>query len=152
MHENLAPAAVDALQPGGRARDLGGRARAQPGIELFEGGGELAIHAHRLAADRAGELQVVIADHEQPAPFVDQPEHQAQRAGAVRTVVGEIAQLHHEQVGFGGGGETAGVAVHVAHHAHAPARRQAAGGVDIGDAHAARTGSARNAARARGYG
>ena len=76
---------------------------------------------------------VVVAEQEQPAPGVDQPEHQLQRAVAVRSVVGKVAKLHDEAIGRGGVGEGDRIAVHVAHHADAGAggngeRWQAAGG------------------------
>ena len=60
----------------------------------------------------------MIAQQEQAAAFVDQAEHDAQRAGVVRSVVGEVAELHHEAVGGGGVAERNGIAVHVAHHAN----------------------------------
>ena len=69
-----------------------------------------------MAGEEARQLEVVIAQQEQAAAFVDQAEHDAERAGIVWTVVGEVAKLHHEAVGGGGVAERDSVAMHVAHH------------------------------------
>ena len=66
---------------------------------------------------RAAELAVVVAEQEQAATFVEQPERQAQRADAVGAVVGEVAELDHEAVGLDRMREGADIAVHVAHDA-----------------------------------
>ena len=113
-------------EPGRRARDLVEGARAQLGIELGERGRQApASMRTSLAGQRAAELAVVVAEHEQAAA--------ARRAGrsmirstlgAVRPVVGEVAELHDEAVGLGGVGEGARVAVDVADD---PQRRAVAG-------------------------
>ena len=69
-----------------------------------------------MAGEEARQLQVVVAQQEQAAAFIDQAEHDAQRAGIVGAVVGEVAKLHDEAVGGGGVAEGGGVAMHVAHH------------------------------------
>ena len=87
------------------------------GIELRQGRVQGRFVAHRLAGEEARQLEVVVAQQEQAAAFVDQAEHDAQHAGVVGSVIGEVAKLHHEAVGGGGVAERDGVAVHVAHHA-----------------------------------
>ena len=87
--------------------------------------------AHRLAGEKARQLQVVVAQQEQAAAFVDQAEHDAQCAGVVGSVVGEVAKLHHEAVGGGGIGERGGIAVHITHHTDGGVLR------DGSDSHAA---------------
>ena len=69
-----------------------------------------------MAGEEARQLQIMVAQQEQSAAFVDQAEHDAQRAGVVRAVVGQVAELHDEAVGGGGVAECGGVAMHVTHH------------------------------------
>ena len=113
MHEDRAVAP----QPGRRDRDLGYHALAQAVVELRQRRVQRRLVADRMAGEEAGQLQIVIAQQEQPAALIDQPEHDAQRLGVVRPVVGEVAELNDEAVGCGGVGECDGVAMHVAHHA-----------------------------------
>ena len=87
------------------------------GIELRQRRVQGRLVAHRLAGEETRQLQVVVAQQEQAAAFIDQAEHDAQRTGVVRSVVGEVAKLHHEAVGGGGVAEGNGIAMHVAHHA-----------------------------------
>ena len=117
---------------------LGHHALAQLGIELRQGRVQGRLVAHRMAGEEARQLELVIAEQEQTAAFIDQAEHDAQRPGVVRPVVGEVAKLHHEAVGGGGVAECDGIAVHVAHHADGrvlrdgsdePCRRAACGEV-----------------------
>jgi len=65
----------------------------------------------------------VVADQEHAAAFVDQAEHQSQRAGAVGAAVDQVAELDDEAVRVGGEGEGAQVAVHVTYDPQAPLRR-----------------------------
>ena len=77
---------------------------------------------HGIARDvmpeqAARQLEIMVAEQEHAALLVDQPEHDGKRAGRVRPVIHQIAQLHDVAVGLGGEGKSAGIAMHVAHHA-----------------------------------
>ena len=95
--------------------------------------------ASRVASLRTGwparkraSLRSWLPKQEQAAAFVDQAEHDAQRAGVVGAVVGEVAKLHHEAVGGGGVAERNGVAMHVAHHPDGRVLRDGSNG-HVGD-------------------
>ena len=102
--------------PGGGAGDLGHHPLAQVVVELRQRRAQGRLVADRMAGEEACQLQIMIAQQEQSAALIDQAEHDAKRAGVVRPVVGEIAELHYEAVGGGRVAECDGVAMHVAHH------------------------------------
>ena len=143
MHEQLHAAAICALYPGRCPRQLGRSPFAQLGVELRQRAGQWAVHPHIAAGQGACQLQVVVAHDEHAATLIDERKHQPQRPGAVRAVIDQVAELQHEQVGFGSGGEGAGISVHVTHDAQSATRREAHG---VG--HAATLGNILNAAKA----
>ena len=124
MHEQRAVV----MQPAGRRSDLDRHPLAQTGVELCERGEQRRLAAHLLPGDRARQLQIVIAQQEQAAAVIDQAEHDAQRLGVVRPVVGKVAKLHDEAVGGRGVAKRDGIAVHVADHADRHARRDGSNG------------------------
>ena len=118
---------------------LAQRARPQLVVKLAERVLQLRPHRHPLARQRPAQLAVVVAQQPQAAAGVDQLEHQAQRAGAVRAAVDQVSELHQVAVRGRGVAERAQVAVHVADHpqrgvrwdhaAAGPASRCGAGGL-----------------------
>ena len=119
MHEET----VLLHQPGRGAFHLGQGAGAQIVVQGGHGRVQLRAAAHSFTAQRAAQLAVVIADQEQPAALVDQPEHQPQSARTVRPAIDQVAELDDEPVGIGGKGECAQIAMHVTDHAQATPRR-----------------------------
>ena len=83
-------------------------------IHLVDGGLQHRLDPDGMAGQGARQFQVVVAQQEQAPLAVDQVEHDAQGAGAVRPMVGQVAELNDEAVGRGGVGEGGGLAVHVA--------------------------------------
>jgi hypothetical protein len=65
----------------------------------------------------------VVAQNEQAASLVDQFEHDAEGAGAVRAVIYKVAELDDEAVGGDGVAERGGVAMDIAHDPDAGGQR-----------------------------
>ena len=115
---------VAVAQPGGRVLDRGEGAGAQLGVELRRASPARAASMRTCWPSRArASLRSWLPSRNRPRRCVDQAEHEAQRAGAVRAAIGEVAELDDEAVRRGGIGEGARVAVHVAHHADRGALR-----------------------------
>ena len=100
--------------PSGGAGNMAKHLGFQGVIQLIDGCLHHRLDPHMVARKHPGQLEVVVAKHEQAAPLVHQIEHHPQGSGAVRTVVGQIPELHDEAVGGGGIRESGRVAVDIA--------------------------------------
>ena len=120
MDEQPMPAA----HPERRALNLGQKARAEGRVELPHRRRQLRVHPHILSEQKPGELEIVVAEQEEPLAAIDQVEHDPQRGRAVGAVIHEVAKLDQEPIRIGRVGEGAGVAMNVSHNPQGAIVRQ----------------------------